>query len=257
MRIIEVNTKEVKGKGKIVPRQRIRNVLLLGFMLLFPFTMNYYSFMLPVAGLAKGVACGALVVWLALFISSLILGRTFCSFLCPLGALQKVTDEAIGKNFKRVPYLQVVKYLLFAIWMSWLFWALTEGGVPHTLDLFYMTENITSWDSIHGNFIYGGVFGLVLLVALPLGRRAFCHYLCWYSPINMIGSTLGRVLQIPSLKLRSNGQCNNCGKCTDNCPMSLPVQKMQNSGDLNNIECILCGKCVDGCKEKAICYGWK
>ena len=60
-----------------------------------------------------------------------------------------------------------------------------------------------------------------------------------------------------SLQLKSNHEsCKHCHTCSDNCPMSLPVEEMVIRKSMENKECILCGTCVDGCKQGVIMYDW-
>ncbi len=51
-------------------------------------------------------------------------------------------------------------------------------------------------------------------------------------------------------------ECSHCHTCSDNCPMSLPVELMVQEGKMENSECILCGTCIDGCKNKLIRYAF-
>lgn len=250
--------KEMITGPRRVRRQRTRRILILGFLLLFPFTMNYYSMVLPVTGTLKGVITGSFIFWAAFAVSSLFLGRGACGYICPLAGLQEVWDDAAGRRLRRVPGLAVVKYVLFGVWMGALGWAVYTSGGWNRVDLFLYTENITSWDGIHGNFIYFGMFALVLLFAAPLGRRAFCRYCCWYSPLNIIGTKVRNVLRMPSLRLSAHPEkCTQCNLCNIHCTMSLDIRNMVLSGSVEHTECVLCGTCVDVCPVNAVEYTWK
>jgi ferredoxin len=61
-----------------------------------------------------------------------------------------------------------------------------------------------------------------------------------------------------SLQLKANPEaCKHCHACTNNCPMSLPVEDMVQKESMENVECILCGTCVDGCKQDVLKYAWE
>lgn len=38
------------------------------------------------------------------------------------------------------------------------------------------------------------------------------------------------------------------------CPMSLPVSRMVEAGNMESSDCILCGNCIDSCRKKVIAY---
>jgi polyferredoxin len=77
------------------------------------------------------------------------------------------------------------------------------------------------------------------------------------APFMILGRKVRNSFQLVSLQLKSvSDLCKHCHTCTENCPMSLPVEKMVNQNMMEDTECILCGTCVDGCKEGAIVYNW-
>ncbi len=103
-----------------------------------------------------------------------------------------------------------------------------------------------------------GILVLVLLLpAFLMGRRAFCHYFCPWGVLNMLGARIRDFFRWPSLHLESaRGNCRQCRTCLANCPMSLYMGDMIQSGVTRNDECILCGTCVDNCPNKAIAFSW-
>lgn len=62
-------------------RQRLRALLLLSSWLLFPITIFYFSPYLIIDGAAQGVVTGSLLVFAALLLSGLLLGRAFCGWV--------------------------------------------------------------------------------------------------------------------------------------------------------------------------------
>jgi ferredoxin-type protein NapH len=101
------------------------------------------------------------------------------------------------------------------------------------------------------------IFFLILLIftvlSFTVGRRGFCHTLCWIAPFMIIGRKLRNLVPWSSLRLRSAQElCVDCARCTENCPMSLDVNGMVHSPTMENTECILCGTCVDVCPNDVI-----
>jgi ferredoxin-type protein NapH len=233
-------------------RQRIRRTLLLAFLLLFPLTFNYYSPALPVMGALEGIAVFSLFFWAAWATTSLVLGRAACGWICPLGALQEVTQWARGHRPRALRFVPVIRWVLFGAWIATIAWAIVRGGGLRRVDLLFETEHVVSWDDVHGAFVYVGMFGLVLLVALPLGGRGFCRHLCWWAPLNVLGSKMGTALRLPVLRLSWAGaQCGACRTCEESCPVGLPVRALA-SGRAPRTECLLCATCVDACPEAGL-----
>jgi len=61
-------------------RQRWRTALLLISFIAFPITMNYFSPYLIVASAFQGIVNGSLVVFVSLFVGSLLFGRLWCGW---------------------------------------------------------------------------------------------------------------------------------------------------------------------------------
>jgi ferredoxin-type protein NapH len=239
-------------------RQKIRLGVLFALLLLFPLTFNYYSPALPIHGALEGVACFSLLFWGVWLVSSLLLGRAGCGYFCPLGALQEIFDILLARQGRRIRYLGALRFVIAAAWIGGIAVAIHRGGGLSSVRLLFATENVVSWDGLHGAVIYGGIFGLVLLCWIPLGRRGFCRMLCFWAPLNLVGGWIGRKLRLPTLQLRATpGQCSGCDRCTERCPVMLPVRELVARGTLTaQTECILCGSCVDGCHRDAIVYRW-
>ncbi|MFL7891978.1 MAG: 4Fe-4S dicluster domain-containing protein [Anaerolineales bacterium] len=83
-----------------------------------------------------------------------------------------------------------------------------------------------------------------------------------YFPVNYVVTDQQRWILIKeqswaSLRLVADASaCKNCKRCSKNCPMSLDVNGMVQSGTMENSECILCGTCVDNCTSNAIRYSF-
>lgn len=232
-------------------KQAVRKTLLIISLLLFPVTLNYFSPYLIINGAFEGVLAGSALMFFSFFIFSIFVGRFFCSYLCPAGAIQEVSTSINSKPIK--PGLNWVKW---SIWLPW-FAAIVAGfvvaGGIKKVNPLYMTETGLSVAEPRAYFIYLPVVFLVLVMALTVGKRAFCHAGCWMAPFMIIGSEIGERLHFPRLGLRKeNEDCIACGACTKACPMSLNVQKMVEMNKLYNRECILCSSCEGNCPKKVL-----
>lgn len=238
-------------------RQRIRKTILLISFLLFPIILYYFSPYLIVMGATEGIATGSFIVFALMFLVSLFLGRGFCGFICPAGGLQECCSIAIDRKVKG-GRLNWIKYLIWIPWISLITAMFILAGGIRKFDFLYETYHGISVITVQAYIIYYGVIGIIALLSLTVGRRAFCHYGCWMAPFMIIGTKIKNKFKYPSLKLEQDkSKCVNCKLCDKKCPMSLDVSLMVQKEDMNNSECILCGECVDVCPKKVINYKFK
>jgi len=202
-----------------------------------------------------GVVTGAVIVFLLQFLTSLFLGRAFCSYSCPAAGLQECMMRISDKRVKGTK-INIVKYFIWVPWiLSIVAMFLLYGGLEE-IDFFAGT--VDNWIFLTDPYRYAIYFGVILLIAvlhLLVGRRAFCHSVCWMAPFMILGTKLSDLLRLPRLRLRSNqDNCISCKLCSKKCPMSLDVMMMVKTANTKNSECILCGECIDVCPKKAISY---
>jgi len=237
-------------------RQKLRRALLVLFFLALPITLNYYSPYLMLSGTAEGVASFSLVFWLVVFVTSLVLGRSFCGWACPFNGLQQLWESVGTRTLKRVRYLPLVKYALWAAWVAGLGAAFRYSGGWTRFEPLYLTElGVSVTDP--GNLVtYFMLVGLTLAPA-ALGRRGFCRYLCPFGVWGIVGEKVGHALRVPRVMLRAApDRCNACGKCTHACPMQLQVAVILLFGAMRTTECFMCETCVDVCPRDAIAVGF-
>ncbi len=251
------------AKIKQLPtRQRIRKALLFASLLVFPVTLYYFSPALIMQGASEGIVNGSFIVFGLMFVASLFVGRLWCGWACPAGALQEFGQPI---NNKPTPGGKF-NWIKWAIWIPWIgaiaALAIGAGGF-HTVNPFYQLETgVTMTLPLDGGgppwfMIYYIIIALFLLLAVIFGRRASCHIICWMAPFMILGRKIRNAARWPSLRLKAAPeQCTDCQRCTRECPMSLDVNQMVQRADMEDSECILCGSCVDGCPQDAICFSF-
>ncbi|MEA4811778.1 MAG: 4Fe-4S binding protein [Anaerolineaceae bacterium] len=202
-------------------------------------------------GAFEGVLAGSALIFLSMFFSSIFLGRFFCAYLCPAGGIQEFCMAINNKTSK--PGLNRIKWAFWFPWFATILAGFFFAGGIRQINPLYMTESGISVVEPRAYLIYVPVVGLVLLLALTLGKRGFCHSACWMAPFMITGSLAGEKLKLPRLGLRKeNDACIACGACTKACPMSLNVQQMVKINKLYNNECILCSNCADVCPKNVL-----
>lgn len=243
--------------GKVAPRQRLRRAIIFVSFLLFPLLINFFSPYLIVDSAAQGIVNGSLLVFGALFLSALLLGRGWCGWVCPAGGLAEACFFIQDKP-ARGGRANWIKWFIWVPWVGLIVVMVVLAGGYRAVDPFYSMElETTAVGAIARYVIYYFVVGTVFVLSLAAGRRGFCHYVCWMAPFMIIGRKLRNLARWPALGLRAEpAKCVSCKICTRDCPMSLEVMEMALAGRMEHSECILCGTCVDTCPKDVIHYAF-
>ena len=185
----------------------------------------------------------------------LLLGRTICGWLCPVGLGQellykiktpKVKKSKVTRVFSYFKYvlliaLVVIVPLMFAIpgFCEYICPAGTlEGGVG----LLANSENEGLLSNLGPLFTWKFTLLITIVVLSIFFFRFFCRFLC---PLGALYGFFCRVAML-GVKLDKN-KCTDCGLCVGVCKMDV-----KRVGDH---ECIHCGACISVCPAKAI--SWK
>lgn len=181
---------------------------------------------LPQANLPMVVLVTSLVI-----LSSLVVGRVFCGYVCPPGALQELAYLAPIKKVK-VPSSITVKVRLVV------FIAMVVLAVMFSFNLTKVLGLPDLFQLVVGP---GLVIFLVIIVASTVVYRPFCRFVCPFG-------ALSSLLSWKSLfGIRRNSNCVNCGRCEKVCP---PQVLEERAGS----ECYLCGRCLATCHKDALGY---
>ena len=238
-------------------RQKVRKAIILISFLLFPIIIYYLSPYVIIQGAAEGIMVGSFIVFAGMLFTSIFFGRAYCGWICAPGGLQECLMIASNKKAKG-GRLNRIKYIIWIPWMASIIILVLAAGGFKKIDFLYLTTYGISVANPMAYIIYYGVILIIVILSLTMGRRAFCHYICWMAPFMIIGTKIKYALKIPSLHLVADqSKCISCKQCTKGCPMSLEVEEMVKKGCMKNAECILCGECVDTCPKSVIKYRLK
>ena len=193
---------------------------------------------------------------LALF--GVILGRTICGWICPLGLIQellhKIPTHKIRKSHitRKLSYLKYVFLAVFVVAIP-LIWGVGKGLIlpgfckyicpagtfEGAVGLLQSPANATSFYQLGAVFTNKWVIMLVIGLACIFCYRSFCRFIC---PLGAIYGFFNR-FALTGVKVDPN-RCNGCGLCVMKCEMDI-----KHVGDH---ECISCGKCIHTCAQGAI-----
>ncbi len=178
----------------------------------------------------------------ALIILTLLFGRMFCSFICPLGTLQEWFGN-LGKKLglrKELPekldyVLNKLKYVVLIVILAGTY-SVAEL-IFRKYDPFYALLHLVN-PALNASFL---ILGLTLIGSIFI-NRLWCRYLC---PIG----ALVRILSFFSLvkPVRDEDACINCNLCNKACPENIrPAEQvvLRKDGCTHCLDCI--GVCPAG-----------
>ena len=209
---------------------------LMGFLVFAPMLPNQFQSLLLGKTKQLGVPVALAGAVLGLFaVMAFVLGRSFCGYACPIGAVQELAYKLPGRKLmlRNKKVTQAFRLASLAAFL-----ALTLGfslGMLNYLgvrDFFYLEP---TW--------YLPVFAAIVVLAVFL-YRPFCRLVCPYGAILSLAAVKG------ALKLRRNDSCQDCGKCEKVCPTN------EAGAGASKQECYLCLRCVEVCKLNGFSYSW-
>ena len=226
----------------------LRRILQAISVLLFPLLINWFSPYLVVVGAWSGFITGSALVFISMLLFSPWLGRLWCGWLCPAGAIMDGCMTMQRRPITR----RGISQIKWFIWTPWLV-AILAGYAAHPLSLhFWPTFPGESLSHFHYLVVILKFIIIALLFALPAlfwGRRAGCHAYCWMAPFLILGTKLGKQMGIAQLSPhRLSEECISCDACANVCPMSLDVSELIKTGSMEHPECVSCARCVEACK---------
>ncbi|MCK9356366.1 MAG: 4Fe-4S binding protein [Dehalococcoidia bacterium] len=188
------------------------------------------------------------VQFVAVVLFTLLFGRVFCGWACPLGATQffMFRKEAGKKNRRlEIPREQhnVLRWMKYGVLAALIGLVILTGRpVFEEVDPFRVLFNL--------DFRWGVplVFLVVLLAVSIVIGFPFCKYLC------PLGAFLGLLQPLSLFKIRFGSSCTNCKTChTVACDYGA-IEPGEKCPTVNQRECVRCGECLSRCPCGAISF---
>ena len=258
-------------------------VFFLGLSLLFlDFTgviHHWLGWMAKVQALEAVLAINTVVI-AVLVLLTLILGRIYCSVICPLGVMQDLFGW-IGKRAKknRYSYSPEKRWLRYTMLVVFIAPLVTGGGIIVQLLAPYsafgrimtmilqpvwkwgnnllaaMAESMDSyafyevdvWLKSMPVLLIAALTLLILLLLAWRNGRTYCNTIC------PVGTVLSFFSRFSLLKIHfDSDKCRNCSLCSKNCKAACIDYKTHT---VDHSRCVTCGDCLDSCKFGALKYG--
>ena len=231
----------------------------------------------PLVGIATAIATHTLYRWLWralwILIPTLVLGRIFCGWICPLGTLQQFFSwlfnirrnrERLDANryraFFQLKYIFLTVFLVLAGFGSLQIGLLDpiclltrslatsvqpalDASLPPALSFLSSAPGASEQRVFDGAIVIGGLL-LALLGLTLLIPRFFCRVLC------PLGALLGVLSRFSLWRIdRDLTRCTDCDLCLRSCEGASDPQAA-----LRKSECFVCFNCIDDCPEDALSF---
>ena len=264
--------------------RKIRIALaMVSFMLLtllfldFSGSLHHWFGWLAKAQLLPAVLAGNFVVISVLLLLTLLLGRVYCSVICPLGIMQD--GIARLKRKRRYSHSKALNWLRYAMLAVLLVAVLVGirplvalldpysayGRIAQSLlaplwawannGLAYLAERANSYAFYSVDvWLKGGITLVVAVVTLLIvsvlayrNGRTYCNTIC------PVGTVLGLISRFAILRVRFDAdRCGECGACAKACKAScIDVKNKQ----IDHSRCVACMNCLDSCHKQALRFG--
>lgn len=258
-------------------------VVLLFFVNVYPLALkiesDFFLKLNPLTSLLVTIASHKLILDLIILsgivaLVSALLGRIFCGFACPLGALIDFCDKVFSKSrssrrrppvyFHRLKYVLLIILLVCAVFgvlvplfmdpiplvtriCTFLidpFIKIFLNGSEHSAS--YISQSFS--DNLYLNYpvriplFYGGILTFLIVLIIFGGtfwdKRFWCQYVC------PTGAFLGLISRFSLFKRNVfEEKCSSCTACARVCPVRAISDK--NIKKISYSECVMCGNCVE------------
>ena len=250
--------------------------------------MAEVQFFTAVLGLFGGLSVASLLIVLLTLLVTLLFGRVYCSFVCPLGVMQDIftwwgsrkwqrkLSKRLGRNrWRYSPNRKPLRIALLALFLVLLFTLHAYASViePYSAyariasalfaPVYAWLNNVLAAIAEHYDSyaIYpvevwlqsAAVLGISLVLFIGIGLWAFFHGRAWCNTVCPVGTILAvpakHSLFRPTI---DTDKCTGCHACERNCKARC-IDADTHTIDLSR--CVTCFDCITNCKEGAIHYG--
>lgn len=219
----------------------------------------------------------AVIVVLALL--TLLLGRIYCSVICPLGIMQDIF-AALGRKAKknRYHYSKAKNWLRYTVLAVFIILMVTGLAGIATIIAPYSAFGRIAQSLLQPVWMWGNnlcamaaehydsyafysvdvwmkslpviIIAVVTLVALAIlawrNGRTYCNTIC------PVGTVLGFISRFSIFKpVIDTTKCNSCGLCSRRCKAAC-INPKEHAIDYSR--CVVCMDCLDNCRQGAISY---
>jgi polyferredoxin len=203
-------------------------------------------------GIINDIHPSGMVILIIILILGVVLKKSFCSWICPVGlmseSLWQLGNKIFKKNIRLWKWLDIpmrsLKYLLLLFFLYAIIWQMDVFSLKQFIYSPYNKVADIKMLTFFTDISEFALWTLIILVALSVIIKNFwCRYLCPY------GALLGFLSLFSPVKVTRNEEnCTDCQKCTKVCPHLINVHTLDR---VVSDECTGCALCVDSCPEES------
>lgn len=199
-------------------------------------------------GLPFLVIIPMIIILALLLVSTLFIGRMFCGYACPVGAMQELASKVNFKNDvkkqKKVKYKVDVpqKYTNLIRWGF--FGLLIVAALVWNMALLQLINPFLGINSFRNPGVVVAVIPIITLIAIL--ALSFFLYRPWCRILCPFGALTGITARFSRYKYVRTEKCTDCGLCEQICPTN------EAGSDSKKGECYFCQRCIDVCPQDAI-----
>ena len=211
--------------------------------------------------LLGSAALGNIAVVLGILLVTLLVGRIYCSVICPLGVMQDIViwlRRTLAKLFPKWKALRKrFKWNKERRWVRYPVLALVIAAIIVDLQIVVsLLGPYSSYGRMVRSIMGGGPAPLLIAACVTFVLVVLCAWLwgrAWCNVICPVGTLLGSVARYQVFGIKfDTSKCVKCGACSRACKASCIEE---GSVKIDRSRCIECFDCIGSCKQGGITFG--
>lgn len=209
---------------------------------------------MPKVQLLPAILAANVVIVVAILLVTALIGRLYCSVVCPMGIFQDILVWARKLVFPKRKF----RYAKPANWLRYVVLALFV--VAMLVGLNGIAILIAPYSAyarmVTGLHASGALQWVAVVTLVVIGLMSFCWGRLWCNTICPVGSLLGLVSKYSLFGIRIDAdKCVGCHKCEQSCKaMCIDID---GGKKVDGSRCVDCFNCLGECKAGAIKFGLK